>query len=413
MKKQLLVVLALFLNIALFAQKNEIKALEKAIDKKDFGTAMTALKTAEGLIANADDKSKAKFYFLKGKALFGKGMFSEAGIAIKELLDFEKKIGKSKYTNSAGEMLNQLIQKAATSGNKKYAAKDYKGAAKDFYQVYSLSPLDTAFIENAGKAAYFGNDNEQSIKYFQELYDMNYTGISKVYTGIDKEGKEVVLGSEENMRTQKKLGLVKNVKATTSKSKRGEIAKMLAMNYMEVKDNDNALKYIQTARKFSPDNYELLIDEANIYYRKGEKEMFKKRLEEATKLNPNDASLHYNIGVMNMEIGDNDAAIKSFNKAIGVDQNYFNAYVNIGALMLEKNHPLVEKMNNDNTSNAEYDRLKKEQEANYKEALPIYEKAYAIKSDDINVVRVLMGIYSNLDMEEKRVELKTVYDSLK
>jgi hypothetical protein len=67
MRKQLLILSALFISMTVFGQKNELKAAEKAIKANDFAAAITVLEQAEGLIENADQKLKAKFYYLKGK----------------------------------------------------------------------------------------------------------------------------------------------------------------------------------------------------------------------------------------------------------------------------------------------------------------------------------------------------------
>ena len=48
-----------------FAQKNEVKAIEKAIKNSNFADAKSAVSSAEALMGNMDDKMKSKFYFLK------------------------------------------------------------------------------------------------------------------------------------------------------------------------------------------------------------------------------------------------------------------------------------------------------------------------------------------------------------
>ena len=62
MKNQILLLVALFLCTATFAQKDELKAAEKAVKKNDYATAAAEIGKAEGLIAGADEKTKAKFF---------------------------------------------------------------------------------------------------------------------------------------------------------------------------------------------------------------------------------------------------------------------------------------------------------------------------------------------------------------
>ena len=63
MKKRVLILSSLLVSMTVFSQKNEIKAAEKAIKANDFTTAMTELNKAESLVANADQKLKAKYYY--------------------------------------------------------------------------------------------------------------------------------------------------------------------------------------------------------------------------------------------------------------------------------------------------------------------------------------------------------------
>ena len=53
---------------------------------------------------------------------------------------------------------------------------------------------------------------------------------------------------------------------------------------------------------------DLILTEANIHLKMGNKDKFKTLMEEATSKDPNNADLHYNLGVIAAEAGDNDAA---------------------------------------------------------------------------------------------------------
>ena len=97
MKKQVLTIALGLFTIVAFAQKNELKTAEKAIKKLDYSTAVSAINSAEGLIANADAKTKSKFYFLKAQAFGGQKNFEKAGEAYNQLFSFEKST-KKRYT---------------------------------------------------------------------------------------------------------------------------------------------------------------------------------------------------------------------------------------------------------------------------------------------------------------------------
>ena len=75
-----------------FAQKDEVKAIEKALKNSNFANAKSAVSAAEGLIGNMDDKMKAKFLFLKAQALYANGTASDGDIdkAITALEELKK-----------------------------------------------------------------------------------------------------------------------------------------------------------------------------------------------------------------------------------------------------------------------------------------------------------------------------------
>ena len=60
-----------------------------------------------------------------------------------------------------------------------------------------------------------------------------------------------------------------------------------------------------------------------------------------------------------------------------------------------------------------YDKIKAKQVKLYKEVIPLYEKAYQLKPDDIDTVRTLMSLYENTSMDDKFKEMKAKYDSMK
>lgn len=425
MKKQLIILSAFFISMTVFAQKDELKTAEKALKSNDFATAISAVNQAEGLIANADEKTKAKFYYLKGLALYQNGNpnadIEKVGKAFNQLINYEKEINNQKYSAEIGGLLNKMIIDVADKASNDYSAaietkeeSDYLKAAKGFHQVYALSPRDTSYLDNAALVYYFAKDYDKSIALYEKLLDINYTGIATVYVATDKETKEdIVFGDKKAMDLQVKLGLAENPREEPKESRREMIFKNLAQNYSDKGNNEKALEVISKGRSEFPNSYSLLIDEANIYYKAGDNAKFKERLEEAIRLNPTEPTLYYNVGVMNMDQKNIEEAIKNFEKAIELKPDYGDAYNNIGAAIIEKAAPIIEQMNKSLSDFKKYDQLQAQQFDIYRKALPYYEKAHELNPENINIIQTLMGLYENLEMTDKLEKIRVVYEELK
>ncbi len=424
MKKQILILSALVVGMTVFGQKSELKSAEKAIKVGDFTSAMTAINQAEGLIANADQKTKAKFYYLRGKALYKNGAnknIEEVGNALNELISYETETKKLKYSKEFGEIINKLVIANQTAANTNYekalqtkASEDYETAAKGYYNVYLLSPIDTTFLDNAALLYNIGKNHSTSIKLYNELLSKNYTGIATIYSATNKaDGKKLTFADKKSRNVQIKLGIVENPKDELKKTRRPLIFKNLATGYIALDNTDKALEVIAQGREEFPNNYVLIIEEANLYFRSGNEVKFKELLEKAIELNPTEPALYYNVGVMSMNQKNIEEAISNFKKAIELKPDYGDAYNNIGAAILSKTETIIEEMNKNLSDFNKYDKLQAKQFDVYREALPYYESAFKYDNQNIGVVQTLMGIYENLEMTDKLKEIRPVYEELK
>ena len=426
MKKQLITMLAILIGLSAYAQKDELKSTDKALKNGDLATAKSSVDLAEGLIANADNKIKANFYFLKAKTYYDiakknpsldANAFDIAAKSLQDLLAFEKQIGKAKYTEEAQPLLTTLIGDVSAKGIKQYQEKDYSNAKVTLYKTYALSKKDTAFLEYAATAAYLDKDYDLSLEHFSKLKEVGYTGIATTYTATNIEsGKTESFGSKSQMDLMVKTGQYKEPKVDVSKSKTASVIKNIAWILVEKGEVENAMSAVKEARKIDPKDINMLLTEANLLLKLDKKNEFAALMKEAILQDPNNAMLHFNVGVINQEQGNMEEAKGYYNKAIELDPNYSDAYLNLGAILLERDKVLVEEMNNNLSNFKKYDAIKARQLELYKEVLPYYEKAYVLtkektKEDDIDIVRTLMSMYENLEMNDKFKEMKAIWDA--
>lgn len=367
MKKQIVIALALLVSAFSFSQKNELKAAEKAIKNNNFADAKAAIQSAEPLIGSTDDKTKAKFYFLKGQALYANG--SSSGKEIDEAIesfnmvsDIESKSGKVKYSANVEEIKTQILSGVLTNANSALKNKQYMLSSNGFNKAYRMSPKDTLYLYYAASTAVTAKDYDTSLKYYEELRDLGYTGIDMEYTAINKESNETETFDSKSLRDfAVKSGSHIVPKSRKKESKSGEIIKNIALIYINKGEDEKATAAIKEARAENPNDVSLIISEANIELKLGNDDKFKSLMEEAKQKDPDNAVLHYNIGVMTMKEGQYETARNSFKKALELDPSMQDAALNISTTYIEEGNGLVEEMNNLGTSDADfkrYDELK-------------------------------------------------------
>ena len=168
MRKLVTIVCAFLICTASFAQKNEIKAAEKAIKSGSYDQAKSSIRAAEALLPNMDDKTKDKFYYLKAQALYAGGQISGDDIesAIKAVNDIEtlkEKTGKSKYLEDALEIKSKIFSSVANSAQNAFTAKNYEVAAVNYLKAYNMSKKDTLFLYGAATSYLNAHNFEKSL----------------------------------------------------------------------------------------------------------------------------------------------------------------------------------------------------------------------------------------------------------
>ena len=412
---------ALLIASLSFSQKNEIKAAEKALKTGSFSEAKTTLSTAESLISTADAKTQAKFYYLKAKAFYGNA--AKPGSDLKVITESINKVkaaegsSKGKYTILANAIESKLLNDIITVANNTYQDKSYMKASEAFETAYRLSPSDTLYLYYAASTAVTVPDYDLALEHYKELRDLGYIGQETIYKAVNKSTGEVETFESEQMRDFSIKSKSHNSPSEEkTKPKSAEIIKNISLIYISKGDNKQAVKYIQEARLENPDDLDLLFSEANVQLKLNNKQAFKDLMIEATEKDPGNPELQYNLGVITSESGDNKLAETYYRKAIELDSEYADAYLNLAAVILQQEEPLVEEMNNLGTSKADnlkYDKLLEERQSLYKSAIPFLSKRLELKPKDIDTARTLMNIYSVIGDTAKFKELKAIVDSLK
>lgn len=416
--KYVILASALLISVATFAQKDQIKAAEKALKAGNSQEAIVILQGAESLSATAPDNEKAQYFFVKGNAYLdlankkveeGKNL-SLAAKAYQDLMTVEKASGKVKYSAQATTSIIDIKYKLITSAIADSKVDKHVEGGKKLYDAYLLDKKDTINLYYSASTYVNGKDYATALKMYEELKTLNYSGKGTSYLAMNKlTGQEDLYATAKERDLAVKLGTHEKPKTEAIPSKRGEIYKNIALILVQDGKTEEAKKAISDARKANPEDTSLILTEANLYLETKDFETYKKLIAEALEKNPNDVDLIFNLGVLSANAKNAVDAEKYYKKVIEINPNYINGYINLAALKLEDEKVIIDEMNKLGTSAKDmkrYEVLKTKREELFKGVIPFLQKAVEIDSNNLDVAKTLLNVYSALEMTPEYKALK-------
>lgn len=287
---------------------------------------------------------------------------------------FSKSV-KIKLTLLIGDLTNQAV-----AG---FNEEKYDKALRSFEQIMAIeknpvyrgedkTSVDTVIIFNAGLAAYNAKNYDKAIEYYKEAAKYKYNG-AKTYTLI----------SDSYMLKQNK------------------------------QDSVNALQVLEEGLKEYPQNGNLLVLIINYYLNSNKKDEAMKYLDIAIAQDPKNSSYYFVQGTLYDKLQKIDEAAASYQKAIELKNDYFDAYYNLGALYYNKGVKQVDVANAIPSNQPEkYEQEKNKADIEFKKALPYMEKAHEINPTDKFTMESLKTLYYRLKMLDKHAEIVEKLKSL-
>ena len=419
--KYVILASAILISVGTFAQKDQIKAAEKALKNGNSAEAKSILQQVEAVIGGATDAEKAQYYFVKGNTLSDlvtkkvDVLQNELGAAkaYQDLITVEKKAGKSKYTNDATVALTDIKNKLLNSAVDEGTNKNYSQSSKILYAIYDLDKTDLEKLYYAASYAVNAQDFDTALVYYEELKKQNYSGEGTSYYAKNLvSDKEDFFGTTAQAKIERdnkvKLKLYVAPRDEKIPSKRGEILKNIALILVQKGKVQEAKTALSEARIANPYDLSLATTEADLYLKLEDFTTYKKLITEVLEKNPNDADLLYNLGVISTKTNPLDAE-KYYKKAIEIKPDYINAYLNLAIIKLDGEKKIIDEMNKLGTSekdNKRYEVLKKQREKIFQDALPYLEKANELNPNNEDVATTLLNVYGALEMTDKKKALK-------
>jgi len=383
MKKFFLLVAVFSISLVAMSQKGKVTSAQSLIDQGILDKAKEALDQAM-----LDEKSKdwTNTYFVKGKLAqavyksdnpkfkaFYSDPLGEAYAAYEKSMELDPK-GATKKRIITNMIYNSLALDLYSQGSTQFEEKDFAGAFKSFETQIKITEsdkyagaIDTGMYYNAGLAASNSGKYKEAISYFEKCATMGYQGITPYY-----QIYESYLGLGDTVKAE---SILKELPGKFPGDK--TITLQLIDLYIKSGKHEEALKYLDVAKKDDPENFSLWFAEGIIY------------------LNNNNF----------------EEAIVDLTRSIELKSDLYDSQYGLGAAYINKASDMFVKANDIMDVN-KYTTAIDEAMVVFSKALPYMEKAYELKPDDVFAMRSLKELYYRLKMTDKYDLIKAKLDKI-
>ncbi len=392
MKKYILIA-ALAATTIGFAQKRELKKVQKAIADKDYVEAKKEFDQIPA--AEVEDKSKGEYAFYKAVIMLGKPESPTSNGAdlrtvvttLKEAeeLGYDEKEQITYYRNAAADAVLKNAQTKFGSGDKENALTDLKFLSE-------LYPENSKMRENVANISFNIEDYATAQPNYEKLLADGYTGVETTVLATDlKSGEKVAFANQKAAELGVMSKEYKDIVTEESESQMGTMISNLAWIYKQNGEMEKATTLIENALRDNPNDVSLKAVEPNLYLILEQNDKYEAAIgrmnEEIT-----DPKVFENLGVGAASKEDWDKAIGYYNQSLRLDPENYVVQNNIAVAYINK-------ANNESVKQEEQKEL-------YTLAAGHYKKVTELKPDLASAKQTLLGLYEFLKMTEEAEALK-------
>ncbi|MGD1959686.1 MAG: tetratricopeptide repeat protein [Fulvivirga sp.] len=390
MKKLLVLLIVLVICVDGYSQKKpKINQAEKLRSEGNLGE-------AKNIIDAAIEYEKTKE---DGKTWYYRGLIYAS-------LDTTE---NPEYQNLASNPLQTAIEAFAKAdelqkGNSEYYISDANGLPQ--LKTQQLSAL-WGFYLNRGVEEYQADNKEEALRWLDKtkvVQPKDTTGY--IYAGSIALSAKNYEAAAENYYT-----LINELDYQSKDTYNSLIYIESSVN----KDDAKAVELIRKAKELFPEDLDFAKSEVAALIRMGKSDEAKVGLEEAIKKEPSNAALHFQLGILEEELGNTEAAKAAYTESTKVDPNYYNSAFNLAVLYYNEAVNLITEKNNLGITSAELKKAKEMQvtiDDRLKKALPYWEKVLELKPDERTALETLQYIYMQEKEYDKAEEIKAKLEAL-
>ncbi len=375
-------------------------------------------------------KDLRKFYYYKGKInyrvyisddetikLMDHNALQKAYEGYKKTLDYEKEIGKIRYTDEAKSEIQYVANDYTQRGIARSQSGDYDGAYEDFIKAYQIKRLsfigvvDTAMLYNAALIAQNAEKTHEAIMLIQKLIDLGYKGVTYQATEVET-GEVVDFTSKKQMKGAVATGKFRD--SLIQGDLRADLYANIANLYLRNKDTVKYEEYIEKGRTKFPKNERLLRAELQIFLENKEFDKAMASLNQAIVEYLDNAVFYYIKGyILHTEVKDLEKTLQAYGKAIEADSEYLEPRYMSGLLYVDEANDITGQMNSLKLSEKiKYKELQEKQKLVFENALLHFKEAYRINPRDKETLNALKEIYYKLKMYDEVENIQEEIDAM-
>jgi len=361
-------------SIEMYKLKHDAKSLKQAVDALD-----NAKLSIEPAITHEKTMNDPKTWLYRGIIYYNVAHFpmeadsagkvdNDAALTSFESLKKAKELDvKGRYEDDINLYLQNLYNVYFSQGATNFNNQEYADAKENLKAAFAIQEakgvFDTTAAFYVGLVSFMDGDADNTITYMEKCDEVDFND-TRIYVYWN--------------RALKMKG-----------------------------DTAAALTVVSNGRKKYPEELSILLEEAQIYLEKGEKEKLKTSLLKAIEKDPGNANLLFLLGKTYADDGDKVNAEKYYALAAEANPDFFEAYYNIGAIYNNQASQLMKEANDLPLDQSEkYNELTKEANGYLEKSIPWLEKALLVKPDDDFTRKALIEAYNRLKMYDKAKALK-------
>ena len=363
-----IITLLIFVGFSSFAQKAELQSAMNYVKWNDFEKAKTSI---DKCVANESTMSMAKTWYWSGfihqaiadskdekLASLKPGALEQALKSYQKALELDK---DNDYSREINEKMGNIAFNYMDAGINNFQEKKYEEALTNFeigikVKKDFFNQTDTNGINNCALSAYKSAQYAKAALYYNQVISLN-AGDSRTFIALSN-------------------------------------------SYLNQNDTTSAIKALGQGISKYPQDKDLTSRQFNLYLLSGKASEAYVEAEKSIQLDPTNANLYLNKGILAEQLNKPEEAEAAYKKAIELNAGLFDAQYNLGTFYYNQGVDMNRKAN-DIKDNKKYEIAKKQADEKFKVALPYLEKAFEINRKDTGVLQSLRVLYSRAGNQEK------------